>query len=303
MMGEYLTSSEAAEMLRIKAKTLNNMKARGPFLRRCPFLPETRPRPSLEARCARTAGWKREARTTEAFPSVTTGWQEVGGLDGCHRNQEPVTVISDSGSSGKGEMLPYQRDFVPTAPPAATPARCCEGDSDRREIARRIRTSPRAARRTRRLPAATDAGTVCCAQGKNRSGLLSGVDCEKDSTTGSPLHCEEEPDRVSRQSFCPSLGPRFCATLPRPGWKLFAESSWRRRPGAGPNEPSRPFAILLTGIFALCGETRSVKDTSIAFRISIGHAYAGQSPTLSILKSATPYLHGSSNTIRTGTHG
>ena len=58
MMGEYLTSSEAAEMLRIKAKTLNNMKARGLFCRGCPFLPATRPRPSLEARCARTAGWK-----------------------------------------------------------------------------------------------------------------------------------------------------------------------------------------------------------------------------------------------------
>ena len=58
------------------------------------------------------------------------------------------------------EMLPYRRDFAPTAPPwPQRQARRREGDSDRREIARRIRTSPRAARRTRRLSAATDAGT------------------------------------------------------------------------------------------------------------------------------------------------
>lgn len=78
MMGEYLTSSEAAEMLRIKAKTLNNMKARGLFSEGVHFFR----RPGLGPR------WKRDAlvywlegqvRAAEAFPLSQPGGRRLAG--------------------------------------------------------------------------------------------------------------------------------------------------------------------------------------------------------------------------------
>lgn len=78
VMGEYLTSSEAAEMLRIKAKTLNNMKARGLFAEGVHFFR----RPGLGPRWKRDAlvQWlEGEARATEAFPLSQPGGRRLAG--------------------------------------------------------------------------------------------------------------------------------------------------------------------------------------------------------------------------------
>ena len=77
-MGEYLTSSEAAEMLRIKAKTLNNMKARGLFSEGIHFFR----RPGLGPRWKRDAlvRWlEREARTADVFPLSQPGGRRLAG--------------------------------------------------------------------------------------------------------------------------------------------------------------------------------------------------------------------------------
>lgn len=76
-MVEYLTTSEAAELLRVKAKTLNNMKARGVFSEGVHFFR----RPGLGPR------WKRDAliewleqsrRVDEAFPLAEPGGRNLG---------------------------------------------------------------------------------------------------------------------------------------------------------------------------------------------------------------------------------
>jgi len=75
-MAEYLTTSEAAELLRLKSKTLNNMKARGVFVEGVHFFR----RPGLEPR------WKRESliewleqshRDAEAFPLAEPGGRNL----------------------------------------------------------------------------------------------------------------------------------------------------------------------------------------------------------------------------------
>jgi len=77
VVGEYLTSSEAAEMLRVKPKTLNNMKARGVFSEGVHFFR----RRGLGPR------WKRDAlvrwlegsdRAPEAFPLAEPGGMNLG---------------------------------------------------------------------------------------------------------------------------------------------------------------------------------------------------------------------------------
>jgi hypothetical protein len=78
VMGEYLTSSEAAEMLRIKAKTLNNMKARGLFAEGVHFFR----RRGLGPRWKRDAlvHWlEGEARAAEAFPLAQPGGRRLAG--------------------------------------------------------------------------------------------------------------------------------------------------------------------------------------------------------------------------------
>lgn len=78
MMCEYLTSSEAAEILRIKAKTLNNMKARGLFTEGVHFFR----RRGLGPR------WKRDALVqwlegdtpaADAFPLSQPGGRRLAG--------------------------------------------------------------------------------------------------------------------------------------------------------------------------------------------------------------------------------
>jgi len=77
VVGEYLTSSEAAEMLRVKPKTLNNMKARGVFSEGVHFFR----RRGLGPR------WKRDALVRslegsdpapEAFPLAEPGGMNLG---------------------------------------------------------------------------------------------------------------------------------------------------------------------------------------------------------------------------------
>jgi len=77
VMGEYLTSSEAAEMLRVKPKTLNNMKARGVFSEGVHFFR----RPGLGPRWKRDAlvRWlEGSATAADAFPLAEPGGRNLG---------------------------------------------------------------------------------------------------------------------------------------------------------------------------------------------------------------------------------
>ncbi len=76
-MVEYLTTSEAAELLRVKAKTLSNMKARGVFSEGVHFF----------RRAGLGPRWKRDAliewleqsrRVAEAFPLAEPGGKNLG---------------------------------------------------------------------------------------------------------------------------------------------------------------------------------------------------------------------------------
>lgn len=78
VMSEYLTSSEAAEMLRIKAKTLNNMKARGVFSEGVHFFR----RRGLGPRWKRDAlvHWlEGEVQAPDAFPLSQPGGRRLAG--------------------------------------------------------------------------------------------------------------------------------------------------------------------------------------------------------------------------------
>ena len=76
-MVEYLTTFEAAELLRVKSKTLKNMKARGVFREGLSFFR----RPGLGPR------WKRDAliewlegnrESVERFPLAEPGGRNLG---------------------------------------------------------------------------------------------------------------------------------------------------------------------------------------------------------------------------------
>ena len=76
-MVEYLTTSEAAELLRIKPKTLNNMKSRGVFSEGRHFFR----RPGLGPRWKRSAliEWlERNEPASEAFPLAEPGGRNLG---------------------------------------------------------------------------------------------------------------------------------------------------------------------------------------------------------------------------------
>jgi hypothetical protein len=73
----YLTTFEAAELLRVKSKTLNNMKARGVFSEGVHFF----------RRAGLGPRWKREAlvewlersdQSPEAFPLAEPGGRDLG---------------------------------------------------------------------------------------------------------------------------------------------------------------------------------------------------------------------------------
>ena len=76
-MVEYLTTLEAAELLRVKSKTLKNMKSRGVFREGVHFFR----RPGLGPRWKRDAliGWLECNREcVEAFPLAEPGGKNLG---------------------------------------------------------------------------------------------------------------------------------------------------------------------------------------------------------------------------------
>jgi hypothetical protein len=187
---EYLTTTEAAKLLRVKPKTLNNMKARGVFSEGVHFFR----RQGLGPR------WKRDAlpewlegehQAAERFPLAEPGGRKSGAVSGHHSRHQParLSALPDFLEGfGYRCLDSFSRRRSPWSQRAAGSG---QSDSDRRETPEGSRASSRVARSAGRLPATTDAGHASGVESENVAELLRGMDREKSATVSSNLDGEE----------------------------------------------------------------------------------------------------------------